>query len=179
MLTLTVRVRDDFDNEENKFIVEDVVLELEHSLVSLSKWEQKYEKPYLGDDKPTEEEALYYIECMIMNEYPPGIVAKLGADHIMQVDTYINRKMTATWFNEITPETKKSNEKITAELVYYWMTTLNIPWEAQNWHLSRLFTLIKIFGAKAEKPKPMTGSELRAHRSELNRKRREEEGHDG
>lgn len=179
MLIVTISGVEHFDDEKQVFVeVGAAQIVLEHSLVSLSKWEQKFEKPYLAKTEKTNEEAFEYIKCMILSPYVEADLHRLNAENIDAITEYINRKNTATWFNELVPEAA-SKETITAELVYYWMTELKIDWEAQYWHLNNLFTLIKIFGVKNSKPKPLNAQEAAARRRELNKQRREAEGHDG
>lgn len=151
---------------------EGFVLELEHSLVSLSKWESIHEKPFLGPESKTNEEVFSYVECMILTpDFPPEVLSRLSQENITEIQKYIDAKMTATWFNE--PQVaKKSREIITAELIYYWMISLNIPIEFENWHLNRLFTLIKIFNIKNGKPKKMSTAEIAARNRELNAERK-------
>ena len=155
------------------------VLELEHSLVSLSKWESIHEKAFLGPDPKSNEEVFSYIKCMITTpDFPPEVLSRLSQDNISEIQKYIDSKMTATWFNE-PPVTKKSREIITAELIYYWMISLNIPIEFENWHLNRLFTLIKIFNVKNSKPKKMSTAEIAARNRELNAQRKAQFGTNG
>lgn len=172
MLKLTVQLSESFDEETSQFVSEDFVLELEHSLVSLSKWESEFEKPFLAKGEKTTEEVLGYIRAMILNPvYPQDILEKLSQENFDQINRYIEAKMTATWFNEPKP-TGPNQQTITSELVYYWMTSYQIPWEAENWHLNRLFTLIKVFNAQNVKPKKMSAKEMAEQRRALNEQRR-------
>lgn len=179
MLKLTIRLSDSYNDETEEFVMEDFVLELEHSLVALSKWESKYEKPFLDSEEKTSEEVMGYIDAMIITPwYPSDILTKLTNAHIAEINRYIDAKMTATWFNE--PKNQpKSSEKITSELIYYWMVSYQIPWEAENWHLNRLFTLIKIFNVKNSKPEKRTPGEVAASRRALNEARRKKYGTSG
>src|SRR4051812_14230149 len=149
MLTITVGGTKSFDDEKQRFVETDgYELQLEHSLVSLSKWESKHEKPFLSKDDKTREEGLDYIRCMLLTKNPPEeFLEELSEENIEAVNTYVDRKMTATWFSETKPQSR-NQEVITSELIYYWMTTFNISWEAQYWHLNRLFTLIRIANLK-------------------------------
>ena len=140
-----------WDDEKEEFVEAKIqILQLEHSLVSLSKWEAKWKKPFLTQDKKTLEETVDYIRCMtITQNIQPIVYEKITDDNIRQVNEYIEDSMTATWFNEPKGGKGKNNtEQITSELIYYWMLTCNIPFECQKWHLNRLMTLIKICDAK-------------------------------
>lgn len=181
MLTLKVLlVEEYYDDEKEEFIDPvEVELELEHSLVSLSKWESKHEKPFLSKDKKTAEEILSYVECMIVSPFfSRDILDKLSQANFDEINKYIDAKMTATWFNE-PKHSPPAREQITAELIYYWMVSYQIPWEAERWHLSRLFTLIKIFNIKSQKPKKMSRSEMAAQRRQLNEQRLAASGSSG
>jgi hypothetical protein len=174
VLTITVPGVELFDEESNQFKTsQDAVLQLEHSLVSLSKWESIYEKPFLGKEAKTTEEVLGYIKCMTLNEdVPPDVYSRLSRSNIEDVNNYINAKMTATWFAE--RKQKPSQEVITAEVIYYWMVSMNIPLEFQNWHLNRLFTLIQVISLKNEPGKKLSKGELAARNRALNEQRRQQ-----
>lgn len=179
MLRIIVSGIEAFDNKTQEFTTQgDVVLELEHSLVSLSKWESKFEKPFLGKAEKTTDEVLAYIEMMILNKIPEGILSKLSEDNFKAINTYIEAKMTATWFSE-SSGAPPSRGVITAELIYYWMITFQIPWECEKWHLNRLFTLIRVCNIKQAKPKKMSRSEIAARNRELNVQRRAQLGTKG
>jgi len=137
-----------FNEATSEFVSPDfIVLELEHSLVSVSKWESKWEIPFLSTDDKTEEQALDYVRMMYLgDEFPEHVTEKLTEQHYNLVASYINAKMTATWFREEPPS--PSREVVTAELIYYWMIAHTIPIECQYWHLNRLLTLIKICNIK-------------------------------
>jgi hypothetical protein len=180
MLNITVPGNEVYDESTGMLsTVNDVHLELEHSLVSLSKWEQSYEKSFLATVEKTEEELLGYIECMIMTpNYPLDVMYHLTQDNLDEINHYINAKMTATTFSD-PPGAPKTREVITSELIYYWMTVFNIPFECQHWHLNRLFTLIRVCNIKQSKPKKQSRASAAQQRAELNAKRRAELGTKG
>jgi len=180
MLTITVSGEELYDEVKKKFInTGATILELEHSLISLSKWESIHEKPFLAAGEKTPEQIFSYIHLMIIS---PGvsaeILSKLSSENLAQINDYIESKQSATTFGEM-PERKGRGETITAELIYYWMVAFEIPWEAQHWHLNRLFSLIRICNVKQQKPKKMSRSEIAARNRELNAKRKAEMGTTG
>lgn len=158
---------------------EDVVLELEHSLISLSKWESKYKKPFLSSGEKTNEELIDYVKTMIVTpNVDIDILRRCSANHIEQIQNYIDSSESATTFGSM-PDRKGSNEVITAELIYYWMVAFNIPFECQYWHLNRLFALIRICNIKNSKPKKMSRHELAERNRRLNEERRKALGSSG
>jgi len=180
MLTITVGGSDVFDESTDKFDTQGgVELQLEHSLVSLSKWESEFEKPFLGKEAKTSEEILEYVRYMLLTLNPPeDFLQKLSKENLEVINKYIERKMTATWFSD-QPGAPSSREVITAELIYYWMTVFNIPFECETWHLNRLFTLIRICNVKQSKPKKMSRAEIAARNRELNAQRKTQLGTKG
>lgn len=186
MLQINVVMREDYDEERQEFVEETWPLVLEHSLVSLSKWESEFEKPFLSSDEKTPDEIMAYIVMMDLSpETPPEVFSNISNEQYNQINDYINAKRSATWFNELEKPNKRNTQTVTSELIYYWLTTYEIPWEAQYWHLSRLFTLIKVFGAErsqhdtTNKKKRTSAESLAAERRRLNAERRKQLGTSG
>jgi hypothetical protein len=179
MLKLTILGEESWNKEKEEFVYSDaIVLELEHSLVSLSKWESIWEKPFLSKDEKTSDQILSYIQCMCDEEIPVEIFAKLAQKDLDKITDYIDAKMTATWFSD-EQKGSKNGEIITSELIYYWLVAFTIPFEVQHWHLNRLLTLIKVCSIKQQKPKKMSRSELMARNRMLNEQRRRQLGTNG
>ena len=176
MLQIIIPARDDLWDEANgEFVTsKEQKLVLEHSLVSLSKWESKWCKPFLSKQEKTTEETIDYIRCMTLTQnVDPKVYNFLTDENIHDVNAYIEAPMTATWFSN--SNTGKQNlEQITAELVYYWMIALNIPFECQKWHLNRLLTLIRVCEVKNSPPKKMSRRELLNRNAALNAARRKQ-----
>lgn len=176
MLTIIIKSVELYDDSSKEFYnTEEVSLQLEHSLVSLSKWESKWEKPFLGDGSKTTEETIDYVRCMTISEnVSPEVYEYLTDENIIEISSYIDSKMTATWFNDQETKSKGSirKEVITSEIIYYWMISLTIPFECQFWHLNRLLTLIKVCNQKNAPEKKMGRQELVARNRALNEARR-------
>lgn len=162
-----------YDEVNNRFItIKEQTLQLEHSLVSLSKWESKWHKPFLSDVDRTYEETLDYIKCMtITQNVKPEVYYAINQEQVEQIQQYINDPMTATYFSE-EPSGKINGRQITSELIYYWMTALQIPWDSQKWHLNRLITLIKVCNAENQPKKKKSWSQTTKDWAALNKARR-------
>jgi hypothetical protein len=179
VLRLEVVTAEGFDESSNEFVAaETVMLELEHSLVSLSKWESKWEIPFLSSKNKTEEQVLDYVRLMISpGEFTEKAIPRLTNAHFEAINTYINSKMTATTIKE--RKQPPSREIITSELIYYWMIALGIPFECQHWHLERLLTLIRVCNIKNAQAKKISSAEAGRQARELNAQRRQETGSKG
>ena len=176
MLTLNIPQIEKWDEGKQEFIyVKAQTLQLEHSLVSLSKWESKWHKAFLGRQEKTDEETLDYIRCMTLTKNVDPMVYKcLNKSAINQIKEYIDDSMTATVFSDNKSSSKGSREIVTAELIYYWMIALNVPFDpCQKWHLNRLLTLIQVCNIKNQPPKKMSRREILSRNASLNAARRQ------
>lgn len=180
MLQITIPDLDYYDEAIGEFVsIKGQTIQLEHSLISISKWESKWKIPFLDKRKEkTIDQVIDYIRCMtITQNVNPDVYKALSKSNIKEIEAYIEDPMTATWFNDAGEDKKKGGKQeiITSELVYYWMTAAQIPFECQRWHFNRLLTLIRICGIKnapPDKKKKMGRSELAAHNHALNAARR-------
>lgn len=174
MLTITVLGPELYNKETREFFTQgDVVLELEHSLVSLSKWELIYKKPFLSNDDKTREETIAYIKTMVLTpDVPEEVFTRLSQENIEDINTYITDPMTATTFRSDAKNRRSGTQVVTNELIYYWMVALNIPMECQNWHLNRLLTLIRVINEKNAPAKKMSRQEIAERNRQLNAERR-------
>jgi hypothetical protein len=177
MLRLILIGDEYFDEVVNEFTtVGDVTLDLEHSLVSLSKWESIYQKPFLAPGEKTSEETIGYIRAMIITpDVPDEVFNRLSQKELDRIRDYIESKESATSFGMM-PQSTGRGEVITSELIYYWMVAFNIPFECETWHLNRLFALIRICNVKNSKPRKMSKHEVATRNRELNARRRSELG---
>lgn len=176
MLRIIIEAEELFNDETQTFERGhgEVAIDLEHSLVSVSKWESKHKKPFLSTGDRSSEEVFDYIRAMIVSEVPDlEIVGKLSSENIDQIQRYIDSTESATTF-WISSERIGSIEIITSELVYYWMVAFGIPFECENWHLNRLLALIRICKIKNSKPQMMSRHEAAQRNRALNEQRKKE-----
>ena len=173
MITITIPEREYWDESKEEFVYsKKQTLQLEHSLVSLSKWESKYCKPFLSKEDKTYEETVDYIRCMtITQNVREEVYANLTSENIAEIKAYIESPMTATLINDSNVR-GSSREQPTAELIYYWMIASNIPFECQKWHLNRLLTLIRVCSIKNQPPKKRSRREIMSRNAALNAARR-------
>ena len=177
MLELKVDTTEFYDENTNEFIyIKPVVLRLEHSLVSISKWESKWKVPFLSFRKPEDEDQaaeqmLDYIKCMTINQnVDPLVYRALTTEHIKAIENYISEEKTATTFNN--QRQAPNRQVVTSELIYFWMSAYNIPMECQKWHLSRLLTLIRIASIENQPKEKMTKKAIFDQNRSLNAARR-------
>ena len=173
MLTLLVPESELFDERTNEFIqIKEQTIVLEHSLVSIAKWESKWKKSYLSSKNKTFEETLDYIRCMtITKNVNPLIYKSLKKESFDAIQAYINDPMTATYFYDKDDRPSGPNI-VTAEVVYYWMISLGIPMECQKWHFNRLIALIRVCNIKSNAGKKMSRSEIVSRNRALNEERK-------
>lgn len=169
MLHITIPARELWDERSQRFVqTKEYNLQLEHSLVSISKWESKWKKAFFSKKDKTSEEMIDYIKCMtITQNVKPETYNYLTEDNLTQIKEYIEDPMTAVYFND-SKEKGGHKETVTSDLIYYWMTALNIPLECQKWHLNRLITLIRVSSLKNTPPKKMSRKELMSRNRSIN-----------
>lgn len=175
MLKIIIPAVELWDEEKEEFItLKKQTLALEHSLVSLSKWESKWCKPFVSKEEKTHEEIIDYIKCMTLTQnVDENVYRYMTPENIRKVNEYIDAPMTATWFSE--GKGKKSGnvgKQVTSELIYYWMIALNIPFECQKWHLNRLLTLIRVCNEENKPAKKMSTKDVMDRNAALNAARR-------
>lgn len=175
MLEITIPEVEQWNEITQEFVnSKKQTLRLEHSLVSLSKWESKWCKPFFSKEEKTHEETIDYIKCMTLTQnVDENVYNFLTDENIKQIKDYISAPMTATWFNE-RKSGSRNNEQVTAELIYYWMIALNIPFECQKWHINRLLTLVKVCDIKNQPSKKMSKKGIMSQNAAINAARRKQ-----
>lgn len=175
MLRIVIPGVDAWDEINEEFVTtQDTVLVLEHSLISISKWEAKWHKPFLGKDQKTPEQITDYIKCMtITPNVKDEVYNFLTKENIDDVLAYINDPMTATTITDRCGARRASREIVTSELIYYWMVALEIPFECQKWHINRLMMLIQICEVKNQPDKKMSRKSTMQQNAALNAARRQ------
>lgn len=174
MLTITVPETESFDPvTETFFKTKEQKLVLEHSLLSIAKWEAKWEKPFFSrTDRKTMEESRDYIRCMtITQNVDPMVYYALTNENYNDILNYMERPMTATWFSK--DNRPPGRDVITAELIYYYMVALQIPFSCEKWHFNRLMTLIRVCNEKNKPPKKMNKATIMSRNQALNAARRQ------
>jgi len=177
MLRVIIDETEMYNEETEEFFTQPSVnLVLEHSLVSVSKWESKHQKPFLTVSDKSQEEIFDYVRFMIIShdDLDPGVIFRLGQSNFDAINDYMSSSQSATTFGDLPEGNKVRGEIITSELVYFWMIEFNIPFECQHWHLNRLFSLIKICNVKRQKPKRMPKHAIAQRYREINERRKAE-----
>lgn len=179
MLEIVIQATEAWDEVNEKFIsTKETKLSLQHSLVSLAKWEAIFKKPFLSKDPKTIDETYGYIQAMSESPVNVESIKMMTQEDMLAINAYIEDSNTATWFKEV-PGAPKSREVVTSEIIYYWMWALQIPMEAQYWHLSRLFTQIRVVNEKNQPKKKVSKAEALAQQRQLNAERLAKTGSSG
>lgn len=172
-LELETRGKEYWDDEKEEFVYTDGrTLIFEHSLATIAEWESIYHKPFLSNKKLSNSELVSYISTMCHSKLTADDISSLSSEDIDEIQRYIENPSTATWFSDKGKSQGNSSQIVTSELIYYWMIQLGIPMECEHWHLNRLLVLIRVCNEKNKTPKKMSRSEIFAHNSALNKKRR-------
>jgi hypothetical protein len=171
MLKITIPASEQFDPVKSEFITtKEQTLVMEHSLISLSKWEEKWKKPFLSTEQKTQEESLDYLKCMtITQNVDPNVYLAIDPKTMEEINAYMEDSHTATWFAKTNEA--PSREIITAELLYYAMFANGVDKECEKWHLNKLMTLLRVFAEKNKPEKKMTKSEILSRNRALNKSR--------
>lgn len=178
MIQITIPKIELYDEKTELFeypVEKPITLQLEHSLISIQKWESKWHKPFLSEGKKTTEETLDYIRCMTLTpNVDPNVYKYIPETEMKRVSEYIDNPMTATWFgsNNQPGSSSPKKEIITAEVIYYWMISFNIPTEYRKWHLNQLITLIRVLSAKNAPKKKRSQKDILAENKRINAARR-------
>lgn len=174
MLPIKVPDWDEWDEKSEMFVRhKGPLLKLEHSLISISRWEAITHKPFLNNKDRTDQDMLIYIRCMAMEKEPSyEELMHLRADDFERIGKYIDDSQTATWFREEPGRKSPSRRIITSELIYYWMIKAGVPFECQKWHINRLMTLIRVVNEEEKPKKKMPRKAMLAQRAKLNAERR-------
>lgn len=173
MLHIVIPGMEYWDEDKGEFVyTKEQSLQLEHSLISISKWESKWCKPFLHTPDMTTEETIDYVRCMTLTkDVDDEVYTRLTDNNMMQIKQYIEHPCTATTFSK--KDSGKGGKKIiTSELIYYWMTALNIPFKCDRWHLNRLITLIRICNVENEPSQKMSKKDIMNRNRALNAARK-------
>lgn len=179
-ITITIPGRDMFDPSTQRFITtKEQKLSFEHSLLSIVKWESKWHKPYLSREPKTEEENIDYIRCMCLTpNVDPNVFYAIDEKSAQAIADYIANPMTATTIKK--DDKRPSREIITNELIYFWMTQFNIPFDpCQKWHFNRLMMLIQVAAVKNQPSKKMSKKDILSRNMALNAQRKARMGTHG
>jgi len=173
VLDIVIPAQEYFNEETNTFSYDKAItLRMEHSLISISKWESKWHRAFLSKKERTPEETLDYFRCMIVNQVDPNVVDRLTAENVSQIIDYINEPMTAVYIPPSPDDAPRGRDTTTSELLYYYMITLGIPFECEKWHLNRLLSLMHVCEIKNAPPKKMSKAAIAKRNQRLNAARR-------
>lgn len=177
MLEIKTPESEFWDEKNERFVkVESQIFTFEHSLISISKWESKWQIPFLGKEEKTKEQMADYIRCMSLKKMDVKSLSYFSKENMDAIAEYIQSKQSATFFHDDSKNGRKSREQITSELIYYWMVAYNIPSEYEKWHLNRLLNLIRICEIKNRPPKKQPKGSILKSNAALNAARRKQLG---
>lgn len=174
MIEIVVPATTLFDERTNQFHkTKETTLQLEHSLLSLSKWEAKWQTPFLTDEPHSEEKSLDYFRCMTINRgVDPLVYRAIKPAQFAAIKAYISSPQTATTVNKIEQPSNGHKQVLTSELIYYYMIAYNIPFECEKWHLNRLIMLIRICDVKNQPQKKMSNADFARIKAERRKARK-------
>lgn len=171
MLRIIVPGGEYYDENKGEFVYrKDQELQMEHSLISISKWEARWRVAYNKERQKTPEEILDYFRCMTINRVDPEVYDRLTEKNISDIINYMNEPMTACYFNNDSPV--KSKDTMTSEMIYYYMIVLGIPFECEKWHFNKLMALIEVCSIKNKPEKTMSRADLLRKNARLNAARK-------
>lgn len=179
MLQITIPDREFLSDDNEFFTIKGAKLTLEHSLISISKWEALHKKAFFSNESMTIQDTIDYIKCMTLTQnVDPIVYSLLTSENIKEIQEYIDDPMTATTFSEQDSYVKRSRKtkKITSEEIYYYMVSFNIPFECEKWHINRLMALIRICDIKSRPPKKRSKKASLDYMNQLNNARRQSLG---
>lgn len=176
-LKVTVPDMELYDERINEFVnIKGGSFKIEHSLISISKWESIWHKPFFSvdkKDKKSTEELRSYIECMTLTPNVDQTLYKyIPSSELDRIKAYLEDPMTATWFRERPGSGRGPRQIVTSEIIYYWMVALQIPFECEKWHINRLLTLVRVCNEKNQPDKKMSKSAIMQRNTALNAARR-------
>jgi len=174
MIKITIPPSELWDDNRQEFITitEPIIIPMEHSLVSIHEWEKQWHKPFLKKfPKKTTDETVSYLACMsLRDDVDPKVFYAIPKGEMERINKYIEDPMSAR--TKSSGQRSAKRETITAELIYFWMFTYNIPYECREWHLNSLLSLIELCSIKNTPPKKMSASQKYAKYNALNNARR-------
>lgn len=173
-IKLVIKANEFWDFNKEEFInTEDTIIHIEHSLAAIAKWEGRWKKSFFSNTALTGDELLDYIRCMTIEEDIPSYVyMSLSQENLETIKSYLEDPMTAAWFKEQPKSGKSVGSTLTAEIIYYYMVELGIPFECENWHFNRLMTLIRVCSEKQAVPKKMAKKDIFSQNAALNAQRK-------
>lgn len=170
-----------FDEETNTFLHPvGKKLHLEHSLLSISKWEAEWEIPFLNTDK-TSEQSLSYIKCCVLDDdFDELLLNTLSDKNILDFNAYLSKGMTAKKIIDLRSSLSQkrksrrpaSQKALTSEDIYYSMIQFHVWKECEEWPLQRLLSLLQLCSLKSNSTGEMSKSDQAKFYREENARRK-------